>query len=152
MKHKFKYFIPLIVIFIVIILLTVFSGFTMSNFMGYFFLIFGLFKVIKWKGFVMAYREYDVLAKMSKLYAYIYPLIEIGLGAAYLSVWNLFYVNIFTLIIMIISAYGVWLKLREKEEIPCACLGTVFKLPMTKVTLFEDLLMAVMSLLMLISM
>lgn len=150
MKHKFKDFIPLIVIFIVIILLTVFSGFTMANFMGYFFLIFGLFKVIKWKSFVMAYREYGVLAKRSKLYAYIYPLIEIGLGVAYLSVWNLFYVNIFTLVIMLISAYGVWLKLREKEEIPCACLGTVFKLPMTKVTLFEDLLMAVMAFFMLI--
>lgn len=98
----------------------------------------------------MAYKKYDVIAKKSTTYAYVYPIIEIGLAVAYLSSWNIFYINIFTLIIMLVSAYGVWLKLKEKEEIPCACLGTVFKLPMTKVTLFEDLLMAVMALGMLV--
>lgn len=159
MKHTFKDFIPLIIIFIVIIALT---GLTyaytdgsqwmygMQLFMGYFFLIFGAFKVMRWKGFVMAYKEYDVLAMRSDTYARIYPLIEIGLAVAYLTAWNLFLVNIFTLALMLVSAYGVWLKLKQKEEVPCACLGTVFKLPMTKVTLFEDLLMAGMALVMLV--
>lgn len=122
----------------------------MQMFMGYFFLIFGLFKVVKWKSFVMAYKKYDIIAMRSTPYAYAYPVIEIGLATAYLTSWSLFYVNIFTLIIMLISAYGVWLKIRNKEEIPCACLGTVFKFPMTKVTLFEDMLMALMALGMLV--
>lgn len=158
MKHTFKDFIPLIGIFIAISIFTGISTslagdidvmYSMRMFMAFFFLIFGLFKVIKWKGFAKAYREYDVVAKKSKVYAYLYPLIEIGLGIAYLTDWNLFYINIVTLIVMLVSAYGVWLKLRLKEEVPCACLGTVFKLPMTKVTLFEDLLMALMALVML---
>jgi hypothetical protein len=33
----------------------------------------------------------------------------------------------------------------NKDEIQCACLGTVFKLPMTTVTIVEDLLMVVMA-------
>jgi hypothetical protein len=47
---------------------------------------------------------------------------------------------------MSISAYGVWKVLKVKGEIQCACLGTVFKVPMTKVTLFENLFMAAMAL------
>ncbi len=49
-------------------------------------------------------------------------------------------------VVMLVGAYGVYLKLKEHEEIPCACLGTVFKVPMTWVTLGEDLLMAGMAL------
>jgi hypothetical protein len=35
--------------------------------------------------------------------------------------------------------------LLRKSKIQCACLGTFFKLPMTQVTLFEDLLMVGMA-------
>ncbi len=153
-KHTLKDFLPLISILAVIVLFTAYMLSTTSSpdvmfgmrmFMSGFFLIFGVFKIIKWKGFVQAYQEYDVLAKKSIFYAYLYPLIEIGLGLAYFFALNLLLTNIITLIIMLIGSYGVWLKLKEKEDIPCACLGVVFKLPMTKVTLFEDLLMALMA-------
>ena len=53
--------------------------------------------------------------------------------------------------VMTVGAIGVGRALRRTERIPCACLGTVFKLPMTKITLFEDLLMAAMALAMLLS-
>lgn len=158
-KHTLKDFVPLISILIVIILFTIYMWeitpnpdlmFGMRMFMSGFFIIFGAFKLIKWKGFVKAYKEYDVLAKKSTAYAYLYPLIEIGLGLAYFFAWSLLIINIITLVIMIIGSYGIWLKLRKKEEIPCACLGVVFKLPMTKVTLFEDLLMAAMALVMIL--
>jgi hypothetical protein len=36
-----------------------------------------------------------------------------------------------------------------KRQIRCACLGTVFNLPMSSVTIIEDLLMVAMSLVML---
>ena len=51
---------------------------------------------------------------------------------------------------MAISSIGVAIELSKKKEIMCACLGVVFKLPMTYVTLLEDLLMAAMALIMLI--
>lgn len=160
MRRSFRDFVPLISILAAIGIFT--AGmviaspaptwmYAMRMFMAGFFLVFGLFKMIKWSGFVMAYREYDILAKKSKAYAYAYPLIEIGLGLAYLFAWNLAVTNIVTLAVMLVGSYGIWLKLRQKEEVPCACLGVVFKLPMTKVTLFEDMTMAAMAAIMLIA-
>ena len=93
---------------------------------------------------------YDVLAKRSKVYAYLYPFLEIGFGLSYLFLWQLELVSAVVVVVMLIGAYGVYLKLKVHEEIPCACLGTVFKVPMTWVTLGEDLLMAGMALMILL--
>ena len=47
------------------------------------------------------------------------------------------------------SAY-VTQALLQKRKIRCACLGTILKLPMSGITLLEDLLMGVMALVMLV--
>ncbi len=114
--------------------------------MASFFLVFGFFKVINLGGFVKAYALYDLIAKKYSWYGYVYPFLEIGLGIAYLSKWNLPVINFLTLVLMLISAAGVFNELRKGSHIVCACLGAVFKLPMTYVTLAEDLLMALMAL------
>lgn len=147
MGHSVSDFYPLIGILSIVVALTFvgvqyFTQDWMLAFMGYFFLIFGLLKVIRIRGFVEAYQMYDVLAKRSKTYAYIYPFLEVGFGVAYILAWQVSLVSAVVVPIMLIGALGVYLKLREGEEIPCACLGTVFKVPMTWVTLGEDLLMA----------
>jgi uncharacterized membrane protein YphA (DoxX/SURF4 family) len=158
MKKSFSDFVPLILIFSVVLVATYISfQYIESNsavdamrlFMGYFFLIFGAFKVAKLRGFVDAYSTYDLLAMRSRVYGYLYPFIELGLAALFLSGMFLTIANIITLALMSSGALGVYLKLRQREEIPCACLGVVFKIPMTYVTLFEDLLMATMAALML---
>jgi hypothetical protein len=50
---------------------------------------------------------------------------------------------------MIISSIGVAQKLVVREIFICACLGAVFKIPMTWVTLLEDVLMGGMAFIML---
>lgn len=119
--------------------------FVMRVFMGSFFLVFGTFKAVNIRGFAQAYAEYDIIAGRSRLYAHVYPVIELVLGVSYLIAFELFWVNIITLIVMAVSAIGVAQKLARREEVSCACLGVVFKIPMTKVTLGEDLLMATMA-------
>lgn len=52
---------------------------------------------------------------------------------------------------MLVSIVGVTQALVQKRRIRCACLGTVFNLPMTTVTFMEDALMAGMALVMLVS-
>lgn len=149
---------PLIIIFVVIMAITgikqLYGGFDirgcMQDFMASFFIIFSLFKIINLKGFAKAYREYDSIAKHSIFYAYVYPFIELALGIAYLMRWNLMLINVITVIVMLISSVGVVQALMNKRLIPCACLGVVFKIPMTYVTLLEDLLMASMAFLMII--
>ncbi len=54
--------------------------------------------------------------------------------------------NAITYVLMLVSGIGVAIALAKGENLMCACLGMVFKLPMTYVTLFEDLLMAGMAL------
>lgn len=155
MGHSIRDFYPLIGVLALVGVLTtvgvlVFAQDVMLAFMGYFFLVFGALKVVRINGFVEAYQMYDVLAKRSRLYAYLYPFLELGFSLAYLLAWQVEIVSTVVAPIMLVGAYGVYLKLREREEIPCACLGTVFKVPMTWVTLGEDLLMAGMAVMILL--
>lgn len=117
----------------------------MLDFMAAFFLIFGMFKVVRLRAFAEAYASYDLLAGRSRVYAHAYPFIEVALGLAYYLRWELTIVNWVALVLMAVSTLGVGLALLRRRKIPCACLGTVFKLPMTKVTLAEDLLMLAMA-------
>jgi hypothetical protein len=50
---------------------------------------------------------------------------------------------------MSISIIGVLTSVLNKRKIQCACLGAVFNLPMSTVTIIEDALMIVMSIAML---
>jgi hypothetical protein len=154
MRYSLRDFLPLIIIFtlIIIIALTrqIFIGnwhleHFMNDFMAGFFLVFGIFKIINWSQFVEAYQMYDLLAQRSIMYAYAYPVIEITLGFAYF--FRLFPIatNLITFLIMLISSIGVVLELLKGRQIICACLGAVFKIPMTYVTLMEDILMAAMA-------
>jgi hypothetical protein len=154
--HSIKDFYPLFVVLTVVAVLAIisvaiFSLPIMTSFMAWFFIIFGGLKISKLKHFAIAYKEYDVVAKRSNAYAHAYPFVELAFGIAYLTQFYLSITNIIVIVVMLISAYGVYLKLKEKEEIPCACLGTVFKVPMTWVTLGEDLVMAGMALAMLLT-
>lgn len=156
-KSESQKLLPLLSIFVLIFILMIITMSIQSNFslmnimmlsMAYFFLVFGIFKVINLKSFAKAYMTYDILAIKSKVYAYLYPFIEIALGIMYFFYLGNIYRDIFTFIIMCISAVGVWQALKSKSDIPCACLGMVFDVPMTKVTLFENLVMALMALVM----
>lgn len=122
----------------------------MRNFMAGFFLVFSFFKLLNLKGFVESYVMYDVLAKRFPGWAYIYAFLELGLGIAYLVNFNPLLTNWVTLIVMSLSIIGVFQTVLNKKQIRCACLGAVFNLPMSTVTIIEDALMIAMSAIMLL--
>lgn len=117
----------------------------MQNFMGAFFLAFAFFKLLDLRGFADSYRMYDVVAQRIPSYGYMYPFIELALGAAYVSGIQPVAVNVTTLVVMLVSSIGVIQSVVQKRKIRCACLGTVFNLPMSTVTLVEDGLMIAMA-------
>ena len=117
----------------------------MNNFMGAFFLVFSFFKMLDLKGFAESYFSYDIIAKRWMGYGYVYAFIELLLGVAFISGFNPVLTNIATFIIMSISITGVLQSVLNKRKIKCACLGAVFNLPMSTITIIEDLLMIVMS-------
>lgn len=123
----------------------------MRNFMAGFFLVFSFFKFLDLKGFVDAYRTYDLAAQRLPAWGWMYPFVELGLGVAYLLEWHPTATNVVTLLLMLVGAAGVFRSLRQRRSIRCACLGTVLNLPMTTVTLVEDIGMAGMAAVMLLS-
>jgi hypothetical protein len=78
--------------------------------------------------------------------------VELGLGIAYVVNFNPFVTNLITLAVMTVSIIGVLQSVLNKRKIQCACLGAVFNLPMSTLTIIEDALMIAMSGVMLIAM
>ncbi|MCU0440713.1 MAG: heavy metal translocating P-type ATPase [Raineya sp.] len=117
----------------------------MQHFMAGFFLVFSFFKMLNLKGFSESYVMYDVLAKRFPVWAYIYAFVELSLSVAYLINFNPLVTNAITFIVMSVSIIGVLQSVLNKKKIQCACLGAVFNLPMSTVTIIEDALMIVMS-------
>lgn len=123
----------------------------MNHFMAGFFLVFSFFKLLNLKGFAESYAMYDLLAKKIPAYGYVYPFIELTLGVGYLVRPDSFGLNLTTAIVMGFSSLGVIESVLNKKKIRCACLGDVFNLPMSTVTIIEDLLMVAMSAMLMMS-
>ncbi len=123
----------------------------MLHFMAGFFIVFSFFKLLDLKGFRDAYATYDLIAKRWPEYGLIYPFFELLLGLAFLFQFELRFALYASIILMGFSSLGVIQALHEKRKIQCACLGTVLNLPMSTITLVEDLGMVVMSIVMLIT-
>lgn len=119
--------------------------FAMSAFMGSFFVLFSLFKMLDLNGFAEGFSTYDIVAKRSRVYALTYPFIELGLGIMYLLQLAPTATNLVTLVVMVTSFIGVFKARRSGSPFQCACLGTVLKVPLSTVTLIENGVMAGMA-------
>ncbi|MEQ8847188.1 MauE/DoxX family redox-associated membrane protein [Botrimarina sp.] len=117
----------------------------MSYFMGYFFIGFAFFKLLDIPAFADAFGRYDIVAKRSRAYALWYPWIELGLGLLYVSLAAPVVANTLTIVVMLVGLVGVVRTVRSGQTIQCACLGTVFNLPMSVVTIVENSAMALMA-------
>jgi copper chaperone CopZ len=122
---------------------------SMRIFMSGFFLVFSFFKLLDVEGFADSYAMYDIVARRWRGWGYLYAFIELGLGLAFAVNLAPHTVNIITIVIMSVSLIGVLKSVFSKQQIRCACLGAVFNLPMSAVTIIEDGLMIVMGVAML---
>ena len=164
MKDKSESFLatyqPLLLIFLFIVMTTVIASFRdgqfdtmlwMRNFMAGFFIVFSFFKFLDLKAFASSYAMYDLLAKRVKVYGFVYPFVELALGIAFLTNFEPQITYTTTIIVMGFSSLGVIQSVLDKKKIRCACLGAFFKLPMSTVTIIEDLLMVAMAVFMLVT-
>ncbi|MGI9543478.1 MAG: heavy-metal-associated domain-containing protein [Cyclobacteriaceae bacterium] len=122
----------------------------MRHFMAGFFIVFAFFKLLNLKGFADAYRGYDLVAAAWNGWGFAYPFVELTLGLLYLTNTTPFWTNVATVVILGISSIGVIKSNLKKQKIKCACLGDVFALPMSTVTIIEDLAMVAMAAVMLL--
>src|SRR5882724_965077 len=159
-KRSVRDYLPLIVIVAIALLSALANQWTqetrdgrvwMRQFMGTFLVIFAMFKLFDLQGFAEGFQMYDLIAKRFRPYALVYPFIELVLGLAYQA--NVFplLTSTILLVVMVIGATGVLLTLSKGLDVACACLGTVLKVPLSTVAVVEDIGMAVMAVVMLIS-
>ena len=145
---KFKQLFPLGLIFLFLIGGTTIIHYpiietqaVLPDFMGLFFVVFSFFKFLDLKGFQESFRRYDPLAKSLPFYGWLYPFIELTLGILFLMQWKVQLALWLTLGILSITTLGVVKVLLSKQQIQCACLGSVLNLPMTEATLIENVVM-----------
>ncbi len=124
-------------------------------FMGVFFVVFATFKIINLKIFANGFQGYDLLAKKSIQYAYLFPFIQLTLGVLYLIGAGSPPLDIFVVVISLFSGAGVIASLRSKHnkklQVHCVCLGNVIKLPLSRISFVEDFGMALMAIAMLLT-
>ncbi len=155
-EHKswFQTYRPVLTIFFYITLVTLSVAFVngyslmvwMNYFMAGFFIVFSFFKLLNIQGFAESYAMYDIIAMRWKTWGYIYAFLELALGLAFLTDFMPLLTNTITFAVMSISIIGVLKSVIDKKKIKCACLGDVFNLPMSTITIIEDGTMIIMSL------
>lgn len=117
----------------------------MRHFMAGFFLVFSFFKLLDVPAFAMSYSSYDLVARRWLGWGYVYPFVELAFGILFLTNIQPVFTNAAAFVVMGVSTLGVIQSLLAKRKFQCACLGAVFNLPMSTITLVEDLLMVGMA-------
>ncbi len=151
---ELKKFYSLVVLISVIALISNIGSFNvneiMSTFMGLSFLMLGFAKFLDYENAVETFTRYDLVAQKVKAYAYFYPFIELGLGASYLFGFWPSGRNWVALAVLSVGTYGIKKMLAQPGHIECACLGKLIKLPLSKISYYEDMVMAIMAAVMLV--
>lgn len=145
---------PLITVFVFILLVSsayqVSTGkfdthLFMNHIMAGFFIGLSFFKFLDLKAFAESFSSYDPLAQRWMNYGFIYPFVELLLGLLFVADKALIFANTATVIVLSITTYGVYKRLQSKSKFQCACLGTTFNLPLSNITIAENVAMILMA-------
>lgn len=120
-------------------------------FVGSSLLVFGGFKLISFESFSQVFPQYDPLAARYRWYNYVFPLLEVFLGMAYILDLAEGIRYGITFALFGFSLLGMWTNLnRRGPSRQNTWLGKLFRLPMSTALLFEDLVVTVFSLILVI--
>ena len=118
----------------------------MNRTMGSIFVILGLLKLMNLREFAQIFSKYDIVAHRLSVYGYTYPFFEIILGLS-------FFVKDYredaykaTIALMTLGLVGVGSTISSSQSLRCGCMGSLFHIPVSYVTVSENLLMIGMSL------
>lgn len=117
----------------------------MNHLMAGFFLGLSFFKFLDLKAFAESFSGYDPLAQRWLTYGFIYPFIELALGLMFIANIALNIANALTILVLATTTIGVYKRLQSISKFQCACLGTAFNLPLSNVTIAENVVMIIMA-------
>lgn len=117
----------------------------MHGYMGVFLCVFALLKLFNPATFVKGFHMYDAITRQVRAFGYVYPYLELGLGLGYLAHVAPRMVYAATLVLFLYGAACVLLALRRGLDVYCPCMGSILKVPLSTVTLLEDIGMSLMA-------
>jgi len=113
--------------------------------MGFFLGALAILKILNLNGFTKGFQKYDIIAKRFPIYAAAYPLIELTIAICLIGSTYLNIISIPTIIIGAIGSYSVYKTVYiQKKKFNCACVGSIFNVPLGPVSLIENLAMTLM--------
>ena len=117
----------------------------MNNTMGTILIVVGILKLLNLKKFKHYFLKYDVISQVVPAYSYVYPFLEVALGASLLLQYKLVATNLITIVLMVVSMVSVTLSILQGQTLRCGCLGSFLHVPLSYVTITENVVMAAMS-------
>jgi hypothetical protein len=150
MKFSYRSYLPIIYVYILTLFLASlvsrffnFNLFTdqVSIFLGIFSLVFSIFKLYRLENYVEALAEYDFLTQKFKPYGYAFPFFEFTFGVMFLFRVENLSTEITCLFLFTLNLISVLNALTKKRKFVCACLGDLIKVPLSYVSLIENLTM-----------
>lgn len=116
-----------------------------KNYIGSILILFGILKLINLNKFVDIFRKYDIIGKHNPIYAFSYPFLEIILGILYIYDIEISKVKFVNMTIMLISIISVLISLVNGQKLRCGCLGSFFHIPLSYITLSENIAMIMLN-------
>lgn len=120
-------------------------------FVGSSMLVFGGAKLISYESFLEVFPRYNLIAHRWRIYALVYPFVELILGIMFILDMAPGFRNVLAIAMTGSGLYSLAIALQHKG--PTAnhtWLGHAFKLPMSSVMFFEDALLTVLLVIMII--
>jgi hypothetical protein len=117
----------------------------MNNIMSSILFIFGGLKLFDLQKFSTIFSKYNLISKKIPYYSYFYPFIEIILALALFYRYKIDIIYSLIIILMLISLVSVSISLYRCQELRCGCLGSFFHIPLSYVTISENVIMLLMS-------
>jgi len=148
-KEKFLTYLPVFYVYAFSLLISLNIVFFYSLnlrslflfFLGFFSISFGVLKLINLKSYFESVLEYDFIVQKFNFYAYLIPIFEIVFGALFVLQKEYLFIEYLCIIFFTLNIVVIANALEKKRNFTCACMGGLFKIPLSYVSLLESLTM-----------
>ena len=148
---RLKSFTPLLAVFGTSFLITITLVKNFQVFMGITICLLAMLKFMDIESFGTSYKKYDLISSQFDSWIYIYPFFELIIGISFLNSSPPSLIIFIALVLGISGMISVFKAVYlDKLKLNCACIGGYAKTPLGIISFIENLLMAIMSVLLLI--
>ncbi len=153
--REYKKAFIIIFIFLVISLISTFGRgwgikYFWQDFIAIFLIMSSGYKMFRYELFIKIFGSYDLIAKKWKPWPYLYPFIELVLGANLLLTNGSKFIYFLVATFCAVTGYSVVKQRSRHIQAMFACLDTSIRLPISLISLFESVILIITSIYLLI--